>query len=41
MEPFASFADKPEFPVAGICLECPNCRKVSTYMRFQLMYRAN
>jgi hypothetical protein len=41
MEPFASFGDKPEFPASGLSLQCPNCKKVSIYRRYQLMYRPN
>lgn len=40
LDPFAWIGDKPELPVAGVGLECPNCKKVSIYKRYQLTYRA-
>src|SRR4029077_9613129 len=39
LDPFARFGDKPELPSAGVNLECPNCREVSVYKRYQLTYR--
>jgi hypothetical protein len=30
---------KPQFPVNGLELECPNCRQKSVYYRHQLIYR--
>jgi hypothetical protein len=39
-DPFAWLGDKPEFPPAGLSLECPNCKKTSVYSRSQLIYRA-
>jgi hypothetical protein len=38
-DPFAWLGDKPEFPAAGLQMECPNCKKISIYSRTQLMYR--
>jgi hypothetical protein len=29
---------KPDFPVGGLSLDCPNCRVTTTYQRFELMY---
>jgi hypothetical protein len=40
LDPFASFSDKPELPASGVNLECPNCKEVSVYKRYQLTYRA-
>jgi hypothetical protein len=40
LDPFAWIGDKPEIPEAGVSLECPNCKKVSVYKRYQLTYRA-
>jgi hypothetical protein len=40
-DPFAWLGDKPEFPTAGLVLECPNCRTTSVYKRTQLTYRAS
>jgi hypothetical protein len=37
---FAWIGDKPKMPEEGVKLECPNCRKVATYKRYQLTYRA-
>jgi hypothetical protein len=34
------FVDKPEMPAQGLSLECSNCKKTSTYLRHQLIYRA-
>jgi hypothetical protein len=31
---------KPELPVEGVNLTCPNCESTSTFKRFELMYRA-
>jgi hypothetical protein len=39
-DPFAWLGDKAEFPIAGLSLECPNCKKTSVYSRTQLVYRA-
>ena len=41
LDPFAWLDYKPEFPSAGLTLECPNCKKSSVYSRTQLVYRAN
>jgi phage FluMu protein Com len=27
---------KPEFPSSGVSLECPNCKAISIYQRYQL-----
>jgi uncharacterized C2H2 Zn-finger protein len=32
---------KPEFPVTGIELRCPECRRTATYQRDSLLYRAH
>jgi hypothetical protein len=40
-DPFDWIGDKPELPDTGVKLECPNCKKVSVYKRYQLTYRAN
>ena len=40
LDPFARFADKPEIPENGVSLECPNCKEVALYKRYQLVYRA-
>jgi hypothetical protein len=40
LDPFAWIGDKPELPDTGISLECPNCKKVAVYKRYQLTYRA-
>jgi hypothetical protein len=32
---------KPDFPITGLSLECPNCKKTSVYKRRQLIYRAS
>jgi endogenous inhibitor of DNA gyrase (YacG/DUF329 family) len=34
------FEEKPLFPTGGQSIECPNCKKSSTYQRHQLIYRA-
>ena len=39
LDPFARFGDKPEIPELGIYLECPHCKKVSSFKRYQLIYR--
>jgi len=31
--------EKPEMSPAGDSIECPNCKKTSTYRRYQLIYR--
>jgi phage FluMu protein Com len=31
---------KPEFPEGGSWIECPNCKKISLFQRFQLTYAA-
>ena len=41
LDPFAWFGDKPEIPAAGVSLECPHCKNVSVYRRYQLTYRAS
>jgi hypothetical protein len=33
--------DKPDLPTDGASLECPYCKKTSTYQRRQLIYRAD
>ena len=33
------FDKKPEFPMGGTSLHCPNCRTVSIVKRHQLTYR--
>jgi endogenous inhibitor of DNA gyrase (YacG/DUF329 family) len=35
------FDRKPEFPVDGLSMECPNCHKTSLFQRHELTYRAN
>ena len=40
LDPFAWIDDKPELPEAGVRLECPSCKKVSVFRRYQLTYRA-
>lgn len=40
-DPFDWIGDKPKLPEAGTNLECPNCKKVSVYKRYQLTYRAH
>ena len=40
LDPFAWIGDKPKFPDAGLSMECPNCKKVSVYNRYQLTYKA-
>jgi len=37
---FTGLLPKPEFPAAGLLLECPNCKRRSLYQRYQLVYRA-
>ena len=39
-DPFEWIANKPEFPKDGIRIECPRCKKVSIYQRYQLTYRS-
>ena len=39
LDPFAWIDEKPELPIAGVKLECPNCHRVSVYKRYQLTYR--
>lgn len=39
-DPFAWLGEKPEFPDAGLQMECPNCNKTAIYRRTQLMYRS-
>jgi hypothetical protein len=34
-------APKPEFPVAGLSMECPNCHRTSLFQWNQLGYRAD
>jgi hypothetical protein len=29
---------KPDFPEGGLRMACPNCKKSSTYQRYELMY---
>jgi hypothetical protein len=29
---------KPDFPEGGLRMSCPNCKKRSTYQRYELMY---
>jgi len=29
---------KPDFPEGGLRMACPNCKKGSTYQRYELMY---
>ena len=31
----------PDFPITGLSLECPSCKKTSVYNRRQLIYRAS
>ena len=31
---------KPEFPIGGLQMECPNCKKASAFQRQHLAYRA-
>jgi len=38
---FTGLLAKPEFPVEGLQLECPNCKKRSLYQRYQLVLRSN
>jgi predicted nucleic-acid-binding Zn-ribbon protein len=42
---FADFIDwlgaKPDFPIAGLSVECPNCKKTTIYKRQQLVFRAS
>jgi endogenous inhibitor of DNA gyrase (YacG/DUF329 family) len=40
LDAFAWLGDKPNFPVEGVSLECPNCNTASLYQRHQLVYRA-
>lgn len=40
LDPFAWIGDKPKVLEAGVSLECPHCKKISVYKRYQLMYRA-
>ena len=40
LDPFMWLGDKPEFPVGGLSLQCPNCKATSTYQRNQLVYAA-
>jgi hypothetical protein len=30
---------KPEFPIEGLLVECPNCKLASVFKRDQLIYR--
>jgi hypothetical protein len=39
-DPFIRDDVKPEFPVSGLTLSCPNCNQPSNYLRHQLFYRA-
>ena len=32
-------ARKPEFPVGGLRIECPNCTKSFVYQRYELVFR--
>jgi hypothetical protein len=32
------WAPKPNFPEGGLRVKCPNCKKPSTYQRYELMY---
>src|SRR6202140_2274870 len=32
------WAPKPDFPEGGLRMMCPNCKKPSTYQRYELMY---
>jgi hypothetical protein len=32
---------KPEFPSSGMILVCPNCKKVSTYQRYDLIFQSS
>ena len=32
------WAPKPDFPEGGLRMMCPNCKKTSTYQRYELMY---
>ena len=33
--------DKPNFPIHGVNLECPHCKKTSIYQQQELIYRAD
>jgi hypothetical protein len=33
------FPRKPDFPMEGLALECPSCKKSSALQRHQLVYR--
>jgi hypothetical protein len=38
--PFSAWtAIKPDFPEAGLQIECPNCRKAFVYQRYELVLR--
>jgi endogenous inhibitor of DNA gyrase (YacG/DUF329 family) len=39
-DPFIGSAVKPEFPVGGQSIACPNCKSTSVYERHQLIYEA-
>ena len=41
LDPFTGAEIKPEFPIGGESLVCPNCKGTSVYQRYQLMYRAS
>jgi C4-type Zn-finger protein len=32
---------KPELPTQGVQLDCPSCKRPTTFFRHQLMYRAD
>jgi hypothetical protein len=40
-DPFAWIGEKPQFPGNGLRVECPNCKNISVYQRYQLVYRSN
>jgi hypothetical protein len=40
-DPFTGSAVKPEFPVGGFSVLCPNCKKISVYQRYELTYRGS
>ena len=40
-DPFTLTASKPEFPVGGLSIVCPNCSHTFVYQRYQLLYRSS
>jgi hypothetical protein len=39
MDHFYPFSVKPEFPLKGLSVECPNCRSSSVFRQYQLRFQ--